>query len=62
MSVNKRKCLSVPEKVKIIREFECGEKNVSVGKNFNLSSSTVSTLWKNKEQLLSAFEKNLTTN
>jgi hypothetical protein len=31
-------------------------------KKFNLSPSTVSTLWKNKEAILSALEKNLTTN
>jgi hypothetical protein len=31
-------------------------------KKFDLSTSTVSTLWKNKEQILSALEKNLTSN
>jgi hypothetical protein len=51
----------VREKVEIIRKLECGEKNVFVcKKKFNLSS-TVLTLWKNKEQILSAFEKNLST-
>jgi hypothetical protein len=62
MSVNKRKCLSIREKVEIIRELERGEKNVEVCKKFNLSPSTVSTLWKNKEAILSALENNLTTN
>jgi hypothetical protein len=59
MSANKRKCLSVCEEVEIIRTIKRGEKKVC--KKFNLSSATVSTLWKNKEKILSAFEKNLTT-
>jgi hypothetical protein len=32
MPVNKRKCLSIREKVEIIRELERGEKNVDVCK------------------------------
>jgi hypothetical protein len=62
MSINKRKCLYIHEKVEIIRELERGEKNVEVCKKFNLSPSTVSTLWKNKEVILSALENNPTTN
>jgi hypothetical protein len=38
------------------------KKNVEVCKKFNLSPSTVSTLRKNKEAILSALENNLTTN
>jgi hypothetical protein len=37
------------------------EKNVEICKKFNLSPSTVSTLWKNKKAILSAPENNLTT-
>jgi hypothetical protein len=33
MSVNKRKCLFVREKVEIIRELECGEKTYLCVKN-----------------------------
>jgi hypothetical protein len=62
MSVNKRKCLSVREKVEIIRELERGEKNVEVCNKFHLSLSIASTLWKNKEAILSALENNLVTN
>jgi hypothetical protein len=50
----------VREKVEIIHELERGKKNAFVCKKLNFSSSTFSTLWKNKEQILSAFEKNLT--
>lgn len=59
-SVNKRNCLSVYENDEIIHELEWGEKNVS--KKFNLPSSTVVTLGKNKETILSVFEKNVSTN
>jgi hypothetical protein len=38
------------------------EKNAEVCKKFNLLPSTVSTLWKNKELILSALQNNLTTN
>jgi hypothetical protein len=62
MSVNKRKCLSIREKSEIIRELERGEKMLKYAKKFNLSPSTISTLWKNKEAILSAPETNLTTN
>jgi Mor family transcriptional regulator len=40
MSINKRKCLSIRDKVEIIQELEHGEKNVEVCKKFNLSPST----------------------
>lgn len=59
-SVNKRKCLSIREKVEIINELERGTKNVDVCKMFSLTSSTVSTLWKNKDVYKSAMENNLT--
>jgi hypothetical protein len=62
MSVNKRNCLSIRERVEIIRELERGKKNVEVYNKFNLSPSTVSTLWKNKEATLSSLENNLTIN
>lgn len=55
----KRKCLTVNEKVEIIREIERGAKNSEICKKFSLSSSTVSTLWKNKNVYLKAFESNL---
>jgi hypothetical protein len=36
MSVNERKCLSIREKVEIIRELQHGEKNGEVCKNLIL--------------------------
>lgn len=61
MSGVKRKILSVSEKVQIIREIENGTPNIIVSKKYGLSASTISTIWKNRESSLSAFEKNLTT-
>jgi hypothetical protein len=37
-------------------------KKNEVCNKFNLSPSTISTLWKNKEEILSALENNLATN
>lgn len=54
----KRKTLSISDKVDIIRELEKGSTNSSVCKNYELSSSTVSTIWKNRESVLKAFEGN----
>lgn len=56
----KRKVLTVGEKAEIIRTLENGEKNSEVCKKFGLSSSTVSTLWKNKDTILKAFQSNIT--
>jgi hypothetical protein len=50
------------KKVEIIRELERREKMLKYAKKFHLSPSTISTLWKNKEAILSAPENNLTTN
>lgn len=57
--MSKRKVLSVKEKVEIIQLLEKGAKNVTICKQFGLSSSTVSTLLKNKECLMKAYEANV---
>ena len=44
----KRKTLSVTDKVQIIQELENGKSNTTVCKEFNLSFSTVSTVWKKR--------------
>lgn len=54
----KRKILSVSDKFKIIEELENGRSNSVVCKTHNLSTSTVSTIWKNRDKLRIAFEKN----
>ena len=46
------------DKVEIITALKKGEKNSSVCKSFNLSASTVSTLRKNEETILKAYQEN----
>jgi transposase-like protein len=41
---NKRKVLSVEEKVKVIREIESGKKKADVCREFGLFNSTVQTI------------------
>lgn len=52
--MGKRKVLSVEEKIEILRQLENGVKNVEICRKYDLSSSTVSTLLKNKEKLQKA--------
>lgn len=60
MSGVKRKQLSVSDKINVIHELERGLSNSDVSRKHGLSSSTVSTIWKNREKLTGAFEKNHT--
>ena len=59
MTSVKRKSLSINKKLELINDLQRGDKNSTVCKKYGLSSSTVSTLWKNKESIQSAFEKNI---
>lgn len=52
------KILNVDEKVRILRELENGVKNSEICRKYDLSSSTVSTMLKNKEKIMEAFEQN----
>ncbi|XP_039755819.1 tigger transposable element-derived protein 4-like [Pararge aegeria] len=45
---SKRKAISVDEKICVIRAIEKGEKKSDVGRRFELSQSTVATIWKNQ--------------
>jgi hypothetical protein len=55
---NKRKVLSVEEKVKVITEIESGKKKADVCREFGLVNSTVQTIWKNRGKIVSSFEQN----
>ena len=46
------------ETVEIITALEKGKKKSSVCESFNLSASTVSSLWKNRETILKAYQEN----
>lgn len=57
-STGKRKAFSIEEKIKFIRKLESGESQSTICKEFSLSKSTVATIWKNRESINSAYEKN----
>lgn len=54
----KRKVLCISDKINIIQEIESGKTNSLICKQFNLSTSTVSTIWKNRKSIYKAFEEN----
>lgn len=54
----KRKALTIEEKIEIIEKLEKGEKNADICKELKLVSSTVSSIWKDRERLRDAFYKN----
>lgn len=58
MSGTKRRTLTIGEKIEIISAIEQGTSNSSISKRLNLSSSTISTIWKKKDIIINAFEKN----
>ncbi|GBL99633.1 hypothetical protein AVEN_68883-1 [Araneus ventricosus] len=55
--VGKRKAFSVEDKVKLIRKLQNGESQSDICKEFSLSKSTVATIWKNRDSIISAYEK-----
>lgn len=55
----KRKSFSVEDKIKIIRMIESGRSMADVSREVGLSSSTVSTIWKVRACIKSAYEKNM---
>ncbi|XP_064479166.1 tigger transposable element-derived protein 4-like [Ornithodoros turicata] len=57
-----RKCLTLEQKVALIRAVEKGEKSKSViAKEFNIPASTLSTILKNKQDVFNGFEKNFSS-
>ena len=45
-------------KLRLSQRYKTGKKNSSVCKSFTVSVSTVSTLWKNRENILKAYQEN----
>ncbi|KAK8758167.1 hypothetical protein V5799_004198 [Amblyomma americanum] len=57
-SVSGRKCLTLEQKVLLIKEVEKGgRKKTDIAKEFGIPPSTLSTVLKNKEAVLDGFEK-----
>ncbi|KRY00637.1 Tigger transposable element-derived protein 4 [Trichinella pseudospiralis] len=57
----KKKALSVKEIVAVVNALNDGQKNASVCEQFELSQSTVSTIWKNRSALLDAHKNGVTS-
>lgn len=56
-SKKRRLVFTLDDKVNIVRELENGKTQSDVCKERKLTKSTVSTIWKNREQLIAAYEK-----
>lgn len=57
-SSKQRKILTIEEKGAIIARIENGESNVALSKELALSHSTISTIWKNRNDIRDAFNEN----
>ncbi|GBM80190.1 Tigger transposable element-derived protein 4 [Araneus ventricosus] len=58
-NVGKRKAFPIEDKVQFIRKLQNGENQSAIYKEFPLSKSTVATIWKNRDCIISAYEKNI---
>ncbi|XP_046475891.1 bromodomain adjacent to zinc finger domain protein 2B isoform X3 [Neodiprion pinetum] len=47
----KRLAFTIKQKMKIIQEIECGKSKSDVARELGLASSTVATIWKNRESI-----------
>ncbi|VVC39616.1 DNA binding HTH domain, Psq-type,Homeobox domain-like [Cinara cedri] len=57
MSNKRRRCFTIVEKVKIIERLESGVSNKDLCQELRISQSTLSTIWKSKDQIKSVFQK-----
>lgn len=62
MSNKRRRCFTIAEKVKIIERLESGVSNKDLCQELGISQSTLSTIWKSKDQIKSVFQKDMTSN
>ncbi|GBL97010.1 hypothetical protein AVEN_215975-1 [Araneus ventricosus] len=58
-NVGKRKAFPIEDKVTFIRKLQNGESQSALYKEFSLSKSTVDTIWKNRDPIISAYGKNI---
>ena len=61
MSNKRRRCFTIAEKVKIIERLKCGVSNKDLCQELGISQSTLSTIWKSKDQIKSVFQKDVTS-
>ena len=55
MATNKRKIIDLETKVKIINEIQNGMKQSEACVKFNLTKSTVATIWAKREEINKAY-------
>uniref|UniRef100_A0A023GKX0 Putative tigger transposase n=1 Tax=Amblyomma triste TaxID=251400 RepID=A0A023GKX0_AMBTT len=61
-SVSRRKCLTLEQKVLLIKEVEKGRRQkTDIAKEFGIPPSTLSTVLKNKDAVLDGFEKSFSS-
>jgi hypothetical protein len=53
----RRKVLSVEDEVNVIKQIESGKKKADMCWKFGLVNSTIQTIWKNRDKIVSAYEK-----
>lgn len=58
MSINKRRVLTIASKVDIIRRLQNGVKKADLGREFGLASSSLCSIWANREKILNTFAQN----
>lgn len=62
MSNKRRRFFSIAEKMKIIERLENGVSNKVLCQELGISQSTLSTIWKSKDQIKNFFLKDVTSN
>lgn len=55
-STKSRRCFTIEEKLGIISRLQNGESNVALSKEFKVSHSTISTMWKNRDKIKQSLE------
>ncbi|CAK1581849.1 unnamed protein product [Parnassius mnemosyne] len=58
MSQKQRKVFSIEEKSHVIWRLQNGESNSEISKEYGVSHSTISTIWKNRDKIKALFEEN----
>ena len=61
-SEKRKKAFTIDQKVAIIRSVESGQSKADVAREHGLLSSSVSTIWKNRDTFIRAYEKNMPQN
>lgn len=59
MASSKRQSLLLTKKLEILRHLKNGRKNAELCKEYNLSRSTISTVWANKHKIYAAANQNI---